>query len=246
MDCECWDILAYLWEGCRILPHPQRADSCVPPKHFLDTAPAWVHCLCNAPHPATHGLNPCQNVPGPMPLLHHYKEKTQYRRIEGLVWWKTDVLTGLDLQNIGCWMLYLFYLEKLCKPIAFKIYYWETACHAHLWICKHCNTNTALAYTRNAHTNISKECSVAKYAYLCGTRIHAGTMSLIHYLTPRCSLLLAPLSVCPNGKNTSHTFGDRERDRRLDTHINASQLPTLSFCHVFSTFYHTHSVFPLC
>lgn len=54
---------------------------------------------------------------------------------------------------------------------------------------------------------------VAKYAYLCGARIHAETMSLIHCLTPRCSLLLTPLSVCPNGKNTCHTLGDSERKR---------------------------------
>lgn len=51
----------------------------------------------------------------------------------------------------------------------------------------------------------------AKYAYLCGARIHAGTMSLIHYLTPRCSLLLTPRSVCPNGKNTCHSLGDGGR-----------------------------------
>lgn len=71
-------------------------------------------------------------------------------------------------------------------------------------------TPTPLWHSQKVHTG-TFECSVAKYAYLCGGRIRAGTMRLIHYLTPRCSLLLAPLSVCPNGKNTSHTFGDRGR-----------------------------------
>lgn len=56
-------------------------------------------------------------------------------------------------------------------------------------------------------------------------------MSLIHNLTPRCSLLLAPLSVCLNGKNTSHTFRDRQKG--LDTHSDSSQLLTLSVMVLF-------------
>lgn len=124
-------------------------------------------------------------------------------------------------------MLDFFNVEIIWnKPVAFHIISSQIACHTHPCIHKHCNTNTTVAHTKHAHRNICGECSVAKYAYLCGARIHAGTMSLIHYLTPRCSLLLAPLSVCPNGKNTSHTFGDRGRDGRLDNHINSSQLPT--------------------
>lgn len=110
-ECYCCDVLAYLWEVCRTLPHPQHEDSCVPPMHFLDTAPAWAHCLCNAPRPATHGLNPCQNAPGPRPSLHHYKEMTRHKRAEGLVCNNIDEMKN-RCTNLGCArILSLFYLE---------------------------------------------------------------------------------------------------------------------------------------
>lgn len=88
-----------------------------------------------------------------------------------------------------------------------------------------------MAHTKNAHRNICRE-YVAKYAYLCGASIHAGTMSLIHYLTPRCSLLLVPLSVCVRMERILLILLETERqtDRQLDTHTNTSQLPTVYFC----------------
>lgn len=62
---------------------------------------------------------------------------------------------------------------------------------------------------------------VAKYAYLCGTRIHAGTMSLIHCLTPRCSLLLACSSLFEWKEYFSFSYTDRWRDTRLDAHTSS-------------------------
>lgn len=68
-------VFSHLWMGCRKLPHPQSAGSCAPPMDFWGTAPESARCLCNVPRPAIRGWNPCQNVPCPMPLPHHFKIK---------------------------------------------------------------------------------------------------------------------------------------------------------------------------
>lgn len=79
-------VLPYLKVDCRTLLHPQNVDSCAPPRHFLDTALESTHCLCNAPRPATYGLSFCQNVPCPMLLPHHYKERRECRKADKRFW----------------------------------------------------------------------------------------------------------------------------------------------------------------
>lgn len=86
------------------------------------------------------------------------------------------------------------------------------------------------------HRIVCGDFSRAYYAYLCSTWICAGTMSLILFLTTRCFLLPAPLSV--RERNTSHTSGVRQPQ----THINSSALPTLTSCHLCLTLSDKHNM----
>lgn len=55
-----------------------------------------------------------------------------------------------------------------------------------------------------------------------------------------CSLL----SLCVRMERILLILLETEEDRLLDTHINSSQLPTLSLCQTFSSLSHTHYVLP--
>lgn len=177
-------VLPHLKVGCRTLLHPQNVDSCAPPRHFLGTAPESTHCLCNAPRPATHGLSFCQNVPCPMLLPHHYKERRECRKAVFEKYFNPCVLTDKSTHLRLIW--------RNGRP------------HTRL----HSNGKTVASSTRVPYRIVCGDFSLAYYAYLCGTWICAGTMSLILFLTTRCFLLPVPLSV--RERNTSHTSGVRQ------------------------------------